>query len=152
MLIVLYQVQFPQMKFCWTWDIGDNKMNYKILIDNQTVKVKTRNIPSSSGKSRKRPEMLHPHNCEGKVNSRFIPYTEFFNWYVVEIFLKWWSLYRLYQYSLLPCLRHTMSFQQISWDRKLKRRSASYVTGHKGSGKFILQQGLPFLPKHMTLK
>lgn len=96
--------------------------------------------------------MLHPHNCEDMVNLRFIPYSEFFNWHVVEIFLKWWSLYRLYQHSLLPSLRHTMSFQQISWNRKLKRRSASCVTGHKGSGKFTLQQGLPFLPKHMTLK
>lgn len=99
----------PSMKFCWTWDIGDNKMSYKILIDHQTVKVKTTNIPSSSGKSRKRFQMLHPHNSEDTVNLRFIPYTEFLNWYVVEIFLERWSLCRLYQHSLLPSLRHIMS-------------------------------------------
>lgn len=68
------------MKFCWTWDVGDNKMNHKILINHQTVKVKTTNIPSSSGKFTKRPQMLHPHNSEDMVNLRFIPYTEFLNW------------------------------------------------------------------------
>lgn len=99
MLIALYQVQFPQRKFCWTWDIGDNKMNYKILIDNQTVNVKTTNIPSSSGKSRTRPQMLHSHNCEDMVNLKFIPQTEFLNRSVVEIFLTSWNLYRLAQYS-----------------------------------------------------
>lgn len=29
----------------------------------------------------------------------------------------------------------------------MKRRSASGVTGHKGSEKFTLQQGLPFFPQ-----
>lgn len=39
-------------------------MHYKILIDDQTVKVKTTNIPSSSGKPRKRPQMLLSRNRE----------------------------------------------------------------------------------------
>lgn len=67
-------------------------MKNKILIDLPTVKVKTTNAPTSSrvpgkcihfivdrSKSKKRLQMLHPHNWGEVANLRFSHITEFLN-------------------------------------------------------------------------
>lgn len=78
-------------------------MKNKILIDHLAVKVKTTNAPTSSRvpgkcihfivdrrKSKKRLQMLHPHNWEEVANLRF---SHIFKLMPSRNFLKRWGLY-----------------------------------------------------------